>query len=83
VTAKSLRRLAAIADGRAAARDGRLRELRVQAGLSQSELAEAVGVTRATIARWELGIRSPARREAERLTTVLNLLRDRDIAPGP
>lgn len=37
----------------------RLRELREGAGLSQAELADAVGVSRETIARWETNQREP------------------------
>lgn len=35
------------------------RELRRAAGLSQGRLAKELGVTRVTVARWELGTRSP------------------------
>src|SRR5262245_29930418 len=38
---------------------GRLRELRTEAGLTQEELAEKVGVKRDAIARWERGRREP------------------------
>jgi transcriptional regulator with XRE-family HTH domain len=38
---------------------GRLRELREAAGLTQTELAEQVGVLRSAVARWERGIREP------------------------
>ena len=33
----------------------RLKRLRVEAGLNQSQFAKAVGVTRACVARWENG----------------------------
>src|SRR5215468_3371955 len=39
---------------------GRLRELRCEAGLTQEQLAEKVGVKRGAIARWELGAREPS-----------------------
>jgi transcriptional regulator with XRE-family HTH domain len=35
------------------------RALRLQAGLSQQDIADAVGVRRETISRWERGVRSP------------------------
>ena len=34
-----------------------IRELRVQKGLSQQELADALGVSRSTLAHWENGRR--------------------------
>ena len=39
---------------------GRLRELRGEAGLTQEQLAERVGVKRDAIARWERGTREPS-----------------------
>jgi transcriptional regulator with XRE-family HTH domain len=39
---------------------GRLRELRTQAGLSQTELAEKAGLTKDGIAQLEQGRRSPS-----------------------
>ena len=36
------------------------RVLRLAAGLSQTEVATAVGVDRATVSRWETGSREPA-----------------------
>jgi transcriptional regulator with XRE-family HTH domain len=39
---------------------GRLRELREQAGLTQQELGERVGVTWEAISRWERGTREPS-----------------------
>ncbi|HEX7126644.1 MAG TPA: helix-turn-helix transcriptional regulator [Thermodesulfobacteriota bacterium] len=35
------------------------RQLRVQAGLTQLDIARALGVTRECVARWELGCRTP------------------------
>jgi transcriptional regulator with XRE-family HTH domain len=37
----------------------RLRELREQAGLSQTALAEAAGISQSAIAHWEQGLREP------------------------
>jgi transcriptional regulator with XRE-family HTH domain len=37
----------------------RLKELREKAGLTQTELAEKVGVKRDAVARWEAGAREP------------------------
>lgn len=38
----------------------RLRELRVEKNLSQSELAKLIGVTQSGIAKWETGVREPS-----------------------
>lgn len=39
---------------------GRLRELRIEASMTQDELASRVGVKREAIARWEAGKREPS-----------------------
>lgn len=39
---------------------GRLRELRIQAGLTQDELAARAAVKRDAVARWEAGRREPS-----------------------
>lgn len=39
---------------------GRLRELRLKAGLTQEQLAERAGVKRDAVARWERGVREPS-----------------------
>jgi transcriptional regulator with XRE-family HTH domain len=44
---------------RAAIKSGRAARVRELAGLSQSEVAELVGVTPAAISRWEAGDRRP------------------------
>ncbi|MGH2760451.1 MAG: helix-turn-helix domain-containing protein [Actinomycetota bacterium] len=53
---------------------GTARLIRVEAGLSLSELARAVGVDRGTIWRWETGRRRPRGRAAERFLTALEEL---------
>ena len=51
------------------------RLVREQAGLSQQTLAEAVGVTRESISRWETGEREPTRgTNAERYLAALEYL---------
>jgi DNA-binding XRE family transcriptional regulator len=42
-----------------ALREGHAKRLRCHAGLTQGDLAEAVGASRATIASWEAGRRRP------------------------
>ena len=46
-------------EARDATRSGRGERLRVAAGLSQGEMAAAIGVTPACISRWEAGDRRP------------------------
>lgn len=54
------------------------RVIRLRAGLTQKDLAGAIGTTRATIARWELGTRTPRGKLLLAYVTVLELL----AAPG-
>jgi transcriptional regulator with XRE-family HTH domain len=53
---------------------GQLRRVRQRAGLTQAELAEAVGVTSGAVCRWELGDIRPTSARARRLADVLNVL---------
>jgi transcriptional regulator with XRE-family HTH domain len=52
---------------------GRLRELREQKGLTQSQLAELVGVKRDAIARWEADVREPGWSNAVALADALGV----------
>jgi transcriptional regulator with XRE-family HTH domain len=54
----------------------RIRDLRIQANLTQEALAELVGVERRTINRIELGITSPP------LDRILTIARALDVPPG-
>jgi len=54
------RELGLLVEGRTAASSGRGQRLRESAGLNQSDLARLVGVTPATINRWESGARCPS-----------------------
>lgn len=38
----------------------RLKELRLEKGITQDKLAEETGLSQAALARWENGLRSPA-----------------------
>ena len=50
------------------------RLLRERAGLSQDELAEALGVSRPAVTRWELSQRTPRGDLAERYAVALDRL---------
>lgn len=45
----------------------RLKEYRQRAGLSQSELADMLGTTQATVQRWETSRHIPRQREMQRI----------------
>lgn len=51
------------------------RALRVAAGLSQQDMAEAVGVTRAAVSHWENGARRPRGQVLARYTEAIGALR--------
>jgi len=50
------------------------RQLREGAGLSQADVAGALGVTREAVARWELGDRTPRPAMAVRYLALLDRL---------
>jgi DNA-binding transcriptional regulator YiaG len=52
------------------------RRLRETAGLTKTELAQAIGVTRPCIAFWENGERTPSGAALERYVTALDVLRE-------
>lgn len=59
-----------------------IRRIRIERGLSQEELAQAVGVTGSAISRWESGQRQPNIEKLKKLSaalgvTVDELLQDR------
>lgn len=56
------------------AKSGTARRLRVEAGLSQSEIAREVGVTSSAVALWESGKRVPRGEAAVRYAKVLESL---------
>lgn len=49
----------------------KLRQFRHELGLTQAELASALGVTRITVARWETGIRIPSFLMLNKIAEVL------------
>lgn len=50
----------------------RIKELRCSAGLTQGELARLIGVSRVTIANWELGRRHPPVQSLPLIANTLN-----------
>lgn len=69
-----IERLSRISDARAAVSGGRIKDLRLRAHLSQSEIARAVDVAPATVSRWENAMRLPRGEKAVRLARVLRFL---------
>lgn len=55
---------------------GRARQLRKQAGLSQSDIACSIGASRSTVASWEAGRRRPLGELADRYAGLLESLKD-------
>jgi DNA-binding transcriptional regulator YiaG len=66
-----------IMEARDAASSGKGERLRQAAGLSQGELADAIGVTPACVSRWEAGIRRPRGDAAVRYARALRELAER------
>lgn len=52
------------------------RAIRRAAGLSQGELAQAIGVTRQAISNWESGIRTPKGEFLVRYVSAIRTLRE-------
>jgi transcriptional regulator with XRE-family HTH domain len=66
----------AIAKVRRMLADGTARARREEARITQTEMACALGVTHATISRWESGDRVPLTRYALAYASLLDLLGD-------
>jgi transcriptional regulator with XRE-family HTH domain len=56
----------------------RARAIREDAGVSQEQLADELGVHRVTVARWELGTRTPRGDTLRRYVELLDAL-DREV----
>ena len=54
----------------------RIKAARIQAGLTQEELADRIGVSRGAVARWELGEIEPKLRNLVVLSELLNVSTD-------
>ncbi|MCC3652736.1 helix-turn-helix transcriptional regulator [Streptomyces sp. S07_1.15] len=52
------------------------RAIREASGLSQGELAQAIGVTRQAVSHWEAGTRTPQGVLLERYVTAMRTLRE-------
>lgn len=52
------------------------RAIRLASGLTQGELAEAIGVTRQAVTQWESGARSPRGRHLDAYAEAIATLRD-------
>lgn len=63
-----------IARGRQAARSGDAGRIRLAAGLSQAEIARAVGVTASAVSQWEAGNRRPRGDTARRYAHLIDVL---------
>jgi DNA-binding transcriptional regulator YiaG len=50
------------------------RALRERVGLAQQDIADALGVTRVTVTRWESGARTPQRANAASYAALLDRL---------
>jgi transcriptional regulator with XRE-family HTH domain len=53
-------------------RQGRLAEVRADTGLSQEDVAAALGVTQSAVSRWETGDTAPRARRAAELVELLD-----------
>lgn len=74
--------LGLVMEAREAARSGRGERLRIAAGISQGELAAAIGVTPAAVSRWEAGERRPRGDAAVAYAQLLRSLAERMAAPA-
>lgn len=49
-----------------------IRQVRIKAGLSQSQLAEKIGVKQKDISRWETGARKPKLETLQKIANACN-----------
>lgn len=60
----------------------RLRQLRLEKGISQAALAQAIFVSRSAVAKWENGLGLPSEESLSQLCTYFEVQRD-DLIPDP
>lgn len=54
----------------------KLKKLRENRGLSQSQLATIIGVSQKTVSAWEVGRRNPKPRELQKLEDVFEVAKE-------
>lgn len=59
----------------------KIKELRKKNGMTQQQLSEILGVTRTTIANWELGICSPNLTYVVRMAHIFDVTTDELLEP--
>ncbi|MCX4902349.1 helix-turn-helix domain-containing protein [Streptomyces sp. NBC_00892] len=69
-----LRRVDALVDADTLPSPRVRQQLRVAAGLTQAEVADAIGVQRVAVARWEAGLTQPHRRNRLKYAHLLRRL---------
>lgn len=60
-----------------------LKRLRLDAGLTQADLAKMLGVTRNAVSQWEAGTTQPATKHLPKLATILKVPLDHLVASTP
>ena len=51
---------------------GEIRAVRVRAGITQRAMSQLIGVSRPTLANWEIGTHSPVRKHRARIAEVVD-----------
>lgn len=51
---------------------GEIRAVRVRAGITQRVMSQLIGVSRPTLANWEIGTHGPGRRHRDRIAEVVD-----------
>jgi transcriptional regulator with XRE-family HTH domain len=62
--------------------DHPIKRYRDRKGLTQGELAKLLGVSKATISRWEAGLRAPRRSDLPRISKMTGIELVELIAPA-